>query len=283
MAWGILKRFYVWVLPFVFLQPVDALEKVGVNIAIPNEAVLGLAAIGVFASAVDILRDKRRAIDALERDADARRLVGTVHMNPGLYPDEEFRIEPDGDVVGLTLSPIVQLENHGDSTVVYRVQRFEALIEGVVHRLDHAATSFPIPRGEYMMASGLGPFGPYPISGAVDSVLVIEVRFALPNSRSTVVEQRRFEFRSIVHHGGGEMGARTPIFTPTPGPETYVAANINDDAADWQIRSAFPPLEPTPGPHTGIFQFEAGEDPNEQLGLPPGTVPPLDSAGESGG
>jgi hypothetical protein len=269
---GIFIRFYLWVIPLLLLQPIDLLDKLGIHIVIPDAAVYALVGLGVLASAADILRNKRETIATLERDADARRVVGTVHMNPGLYPAEEFRIEPEGPVVGITFAALVQLANHGDSTIVYRVQRFEALIEGVVQRLDHAATSFPIPKGEYMMVSGLGSFGPYPLTSAVDSVIVIEVRFSLPNSRSTVIEQRRLEFRSIVYHGTDGMGAKTDIFNPTPGPERYVAANINDDSADWHVESPFPQLEPTPGPHTGIFHYEKGTDPNDAVGLPPGTI-----------
>lgn len=273
---GVLKRVWVWVIPLVVLQPIDLVDKLRIPLAIPDSVAYGLVGLGLAVSVVDVIRERRGRIRQMERAADARRVAGSVHMNPALYPVDEYRL-PDGQVVGLTLTPMIQLNNQSDGPVKYRVQRFEALIEGAVHRQDHVTSSFPIPKGEYMVISGLGEFGPYPIGSAVDSVIVLEVRLSLPFSESTVVEQRQFEFRSIVHHAKDRMGARTELFSPTPGPEKLVEASIEDDTAHWQPDRPFTPLEPTPGPHTGIFEVPEGEKPDPTvLGLPADTVMHLD-------
>jgi hypothetical protein len=260
LGWGMLKRFYLWLYPFFFAQPVDILSRIGVHIVIPNEVIYALVAVGLFVSAVDVLHGHRtRLADAIDRE-DARAIVGTVEMTPLMIPADA------DDLLGVRFRPHVRLENKGTVAVVYSVQRFDVAIQRYSRVVEHASdapidlaesrlafqpetASLPAPTTIYTVAphaymDANGPphiFGPYQGMGnPIDVVIEIEVRLARPFANSTVVEHRRFTFRAFIHNerpkkGDARIGAATTGYSAEQEAPLYVRANIANESADWSF------------------------------------------------
>lgn len=267
LLWGILKRFYLWIVPLAFLQPIDLLDKVGVDLVIPDMAVFGLVALGVAASAIDILRGKSHEIAEAAAREDARAIAGVLEFQPYLMGLRAFLNE-----TAFTFQPAVHVVNNSqEQPVRYRLQRFEATIGGDVAMRDHDATSLTLPPKAFMEATCPGEFGPYPVTGVIVCTIVVEFRFGKPFSNSTVVEQMRFSFRGQVTYEPTThvFGCHPETYSVDPGPEFYVAANIDDESADWTPPNRFPPLEPGPE-GTGVFY--SGDDPEIIRSLPANAV-----------
>src|SRR4051794_17465240 len=84
---GILRRFYLWVAPLVILQPIDLLDKLGIDVVIPDEVVYALVGLGLFVSAIDVYKEARDRAGRLTASADAREVAGSLFMEPVVFAD----------------------------------------------------------------------------------------------------------------------------------------------------------------------------------------------------
>jgi hypothetical protein len=211
----------------------------------------------------------------LEGEEDARLVAGQVELAPVLMV-EDVTYMPNGNPIGITFRAGVHVQNRSTSGLRYRVQRFDARLEGHNQIQGDSGSSFPISPGDYMQGVGPRGFGPHAIGGFIDGEFVVEIRIARPFSKSTVIEQRRFTFMAQVYDDGpgGGRGVHMGHFSAEAGPEIYVRANIDDPDAAWSIVGALPAPAPTDGPMRTVAQLGPGQTSNDAFGLPPGTIPP---------
>jgi hypothetical protein len=190
---GILRRVYFWVLPFVFLQPIDLLEKVGIRLVIPDQVVYGLVGLGVFASAVDVVREQRAKVRDFEQLSDARQVAGSLFMEPAMaaHPDDD---EPESAIV----HPNIRVHNRSQRAISHRVLALTCSINGEqLDPMDADDTPTTIPPTDNMESSGFIA-GPYTVGTRLEIQLDVQIDYGLPWAEPSVLERKVFGFYATI-------------------------------------------------------------------------------------
>lgn len=119
--WAVATHFYLWTLPLVLLQPIDVLDRLGLHLVIPDEAVYVLVAGGVFLSVVDAFHGNRLQIRDLAERESARSIVGMLYVEPGVGVDQVTATTS-------TLQPYLRFNNRSDRPITYRVDAMSAIL-----------------------------------------------------------------------------------------------------------------------------------------------------------
>jgi len=194
-GWGILRHFYVWVAPFVILQPIDLLERLGVHLVIPNEVLYGLVALGLFVSAIDVFKASRDRAASLAAAAHAGEVAGSLFMEPTVFADVDSATPHEAKVQGA-----VRIHNRGTRPVQYTVLERVVSINGVKTEggpttpLTLSPSDNMDERGEVM--------GPFPVNVDLSITMMIRYAYGQLFSRSITEEQRTFFLHARVVGNG---------------------------------------------------------------------------------
>jgi hypothetical protein len=185
---GILKRVYFWVLPFVFLQPVDLLEKVGVDLVIPDQVVYGLVALGVFASGVDVVREQRAKVRGFEQLSDARQVAGSLFVEPMMAAHSDRKNRQ------ALIHPQIRVHNRSQRAIAFRMVALTCSVDGKgLEPMEEDETPTTISPTDYMDTSGFVA-GPYAVGTRLEIRLDLQVEYGLPWAQPSVLESKVFTF-----------------------------------------------------------------------------------------
>lgn len=196
LAWGIVKRFYLWILPLVFLQPLDLLDKLGIEIVIPDTGVYVLVAVGLLVSAVDIVRISRSEGARLSAQSHAREVAGSLFTEPGLTASVDADAPRNAAV-----QPFVRVHNRGNRPVQYSVVEVSATIDGRALPSVGPTTIVTLSPGDHMDYR-IPVTGPYAIDADLRLTLTIRYVFGLLFSSSVAEEEKTYTFSAHVERDG---------------------------------------------------------------------------------
>jgi hypothetical protein len=190
---GILRRVYFWVLPFVFLQPIDLFQKFGIQLVIPDQVVYGLVGLGVFASAVDVVREHRAKLSEYEQESDARQVAGNVFVEPIMSA------HPDRDKPTMAmLHPQIRVHNRSQRAITHRVLALSCTVNGErLPSMDEDELPTTIPPTDHMDTSGFIS-GPYAVGTDLEVLLDFQFEYGFPWAPPAVVEQKVFTFLATI-------------------------------------------------------------------------------------
>jgi hypothetical protein len=198
--WGILRHFYVWVAPFVILQPIDLLDKLGLHLVIPNDVVYGLVALGLFVSAIDVFKASRDRVASLAADAHAREVAGSVFMEPAVFAYVDAASPNQAQVQGA-----VRIHNRGSRAVQYTVLERVVTINGVTTEAGPTTPLTLSPSDN--MDERSETIGPFPVNADLPVTVMIRYAYGQLFSRSLTEEQKTFTFHARVDgHGSVSVG-----------------------------------------------------------------------------
>jgi hypothetical protein len=189
--WGILRHFYLWVAPFVILQPIDLLEKLGFQVVIPDEVVYGLVGVGLFVSAIDVFKASRDRAASLAASAHAREVAGSLFMEPVMFADVDAASPNQAQVQGG-----IRIHNRGARAVQYTVLERVVTINGAKSEVGPTAPLTLSPSDN--MDERAGVMGPFPVNADLSVVVMIRYAYGQLFSRSITEEQKTFTFRARV-------------------------------------------------------------------------------------
>ena len=193
LVWAIGTHFYLWTLPLILLQPIDVLDKLGIRLVIPDGAVYGLVAAGVFISAVDAFHKTRGQVRDLAEQSNARSVIGNLYVEP------TFGVDPGPNTSAVQL--MLRFNNRSNRPLIYRVATWSEVLGSDASELLSDPRPLTVAPLTYMDFRGRR----YPevVNGQTLAMKITCVyRFGLPLSASVVKMTQRFEALLDVHADG---------------------------------------------------------------------------------
>jgi hypothetical protein len=185
---GIARRFYVWVVPLLLLQPFALARRLGIGVQVPEAAYWILLSFGLAISAADTFRISQARIRKLEEESAARRVVGSLRVEPFAGADVD-RATPNAAVVQLA----GRVSNTSPQAITYRICGMTATISGRATNPMTGTTKLTLDAGGHMDYY-MDRVHQLPVRTAIPVQLVIEYEYGLPLAESVAREIKTFVF-----------------------------------------------------------------------------------------